>query len=105
MELGEQDSEGVNELGETPFRSESVEIRRRVSEVMLDLRCGPSRGRRGCPGELWSCADTTSQILSGQKVTVVRCEEINISGSFFRNKLKYHNYLHSESAVPCCFTE
>jgi len=35
------------------------------------------------------------QILSGQKVTVVRCEEINISGSFFRNKLKYHAYLHS----------
>jgi len=37
----------------------------------------------------------TSQILMGQKVTVVRCEEINISGSFFRNKLKYHAYLHS----------
>lgn len=35
------------------------------------------------------------QILSGQKVTVVRCEEINVSGSFFRNKLKYHAYLHS----------
>jgi hypothetical protein len=45
------------------------------------------------------------QILSGQKVTVVRCEEINISGSFFRNKLKYHNYLHSESAVLYCSTE
>jgi large subunit ribosomal protein L13Ae len=27
------------------------------------------------------------QILSGQKITVVRCEEINISGSFFRNKV------------------
>jgi len=36
------------------------------------------------------------QILSGQKVTVVRCEEINCSGSFFRNKLKYHDYLNSE---------
>nr|XP_019049523.1 ribosomal protein L13 [Kwoniella bestiolae CBS 10118]OCF28453.1 ribosomal protein L13 [Kwoniella bestiolae CBS 10118] len=36
----------------------------------------------------------SKQILSGQKVTVVRCEEINVSGSFFRNKLKYHNYLH-----------
>ncbi|KAG7531378.1 hypothetical protein FFLO_04375 [Filobasidium floriforme] len=34
------------------------------------------------------------QILSGQKVTVVRCEEINVSGSFFRNKLRYHSYLH-----------
>ncbi|CEH18486.1 ribosomal protein l16a [Ceraceosorus bombacis] len=29
------------------------------------------------------------QALSGQKVVVVRCEEINVSGSFFRNKLKY----------------
>jgi len=37
----------------------------------------------------------TIQLLMGQKVTVVRCEEINISGSFFRNKLKYHAYLHS----------
>jgi ribosomal protein L13 len=35
------------------------------------------------------------QILSGQKVSVVRCEEINVSGSFFRNKLKYHAYLNS----------
>ncbi|OCF42112.1 ribosomal protein L13 [Kwoniella heveanensis CBS 569] len=39
------------------------------------------------------------QILSGQKVTVVRCEEINASGSFFRNKLKYHNYLHKRHIV------
>lgn len=37
----------------------------------------------------------SQQILNGQKVTVVRCEELNISGSFFRNKLKYHAYLHS----------
>ena len=28
------------------------------------------------------------QILSGQKVTVVRCESINVSGSFFRNKVR-----------------
>lgn len=27
------------------------------------------------------------QILSGQAVTVVRCEHINVSGSFFRNKV------------------
>nr|ODN87557.1 ribosomal protein L13 [Cryptococcus depauperatus CBS 7841]ODN96647.1 ribosomal protein L13 [Cryptococcus depauperatus CBS 7855] len=39
------------------------------------------------------------QILSGQKVTVVRCEEINVSGSFFRNKIKYHNYLHKRHIV------
>jgi len=29
------------------------------------------------------------EILSGQRVVVVRCEDINISGSFYRNKLKY----------------
>lgn len=33
------------------------------------------------------------QILNGQRVTVVRAEELNISGEFFRNKLKYHAYL------------
>lgn len=27
------------------------------------------------------------EILNGQKVTVVRCEEVNVSGSFFRNKV------------------
>jgi len=32
-------------------------------------------------------------ILQGQKVTVVRCERINISGSFYRNKLKYLEFL------------
>lgn len=29
----------------------------------------------------------SKQVLSGQKIVVVRCEEINISGSFFRNKV------------------
>ena len=31
----------------------------------------------------------SKQILNGQKIVVVRCEEINISGSFFRNKVSY----------------
>ena len=31
----------------------------------------------------------SKQILSGQKIVVVRCEEINISGSFFRNKVRW----------------
>lgn len=31
------------------------------------------------------------QALSGQKIVVVRCEEINISGSFFRNKVRYNH--------------
>ncbi|OBU83397.1 50S ribosomal protein L13, partial [Enterococcus faecium] len=32
-------------------------------------------------------------ILQGQRVVVVRCEGINISGNFFRSKLKYLDYL------------
>ncbi|KAJ7925871.1 ribosomal protein L13 domain-containing protein [Mycena leptocephala] len=41
----------------------------------------------------------SKQVLSGQKIVVVRCEEINISGSFFRNKLRYHNFLHKRHIV------
>jgi large subunit ribosomal protein L13Ae len=33
------------------------------------------------------------ELLNGQKVVVVRCERINISGSLFRNKLKYMEFL------------
>ncbi|CAI4065243.1 hypothetical protein SUVZ_09G0360 [Saccharomyces uvarum] len=33
------------------------------------------------------------QLLNGQKIVVVRAEELNISGEFFRNKLKYHDFL------------
>jgi len=29
------------------------------------------------------------ELLSGQRVVCVRCEDINISGSFYRNKLKF----------------
>merc|ERR1712141_773847 len=32
-------------------------------------------------------------ILQGQRVVVVRCEGINISGSFYKNKLKYLEFL------------
>lgn len=39
------------------------------------------------------------QLLSGQRVVVVRCEELNISGSFFRNKLKYHAFLLKKTAT------
>ena len=31
-------------------------------------------------------AIVAKQALSGQKMVVVRCEEINVSGPFFRNK-------------------
>ena len=32
-------------------------------------------------------------ILCGQRIVVVRCEDINISGNFYRNKLKYLDFL------------
>ncbi|XP_046848971.1 60S ribosomal protein L13a-like [Xenia sp. Carnegie-2017] len=32
-------------------------------------------------------------ILAGQRIVVVRCEDINISGNFYRNKLKYLDFL------------
>eukprot|EP00118_Oscarella_pearsei_P024534 m.306260 g.306260 ORF g.306260 m.306260 type:complete len:203 (+) comp41099_c0_seq1:70-678(+) len=38
-------------------------------------------------------------ILNGQRVVVVRCEHINMSGSFYRNKLKYLKYLRKRCAV------
>lgn len=37
------------------------------------------------------------QLLSGQKVVVVRAEELNISGNFFRSKLKYQSFLRKKS--------
>ena len=33
------------------------------------------------------------QLLEGQKIVVVRCEEINITGALIRNKLKYLRFL------------
>ena len=39
------------------------------------------------------------QILSGQKVVVVRCEELNMSGSFYRAKLKYKDFLRKRCVV------
>jgi len=32
-------------------------------------------------------------LLQGQKVTVVRCEGINVSGNLYRNKMKYQDFL------------
>ena len=33
------------------------------------------------------------ELLSGQRITIVRCEGINISGSLFRNKVKFSEFL------------
>lgn len=52
-------------------------------------------GRGHLMGRLASIV--AKQVLSGQKVVIVRCEDINISGSLFRNKLKYHDFLHKRT--------
>ncbi|KAJ1676619.1 60S ribosomal protein L16A, partial [Spiromyces aspiralis] len=44
-------------------------------------------------------ATVAKLILSGQRVVVVRCEELNISGSFFRNKVRFHKFLHKRTIV------
>ena len=36
------------------------------------------------------------QLLNGQKITVVRCEQLNISGEFFRAKRTSPSYPHLE---------
>uniref|UniRef100_A0A8C7Z2K7 Large ribosomal subunit protein uL13 n=1 Tax=Oryzias sinensis TaxID=183150 RepID=A0A8C7Z2K7_9TELE len=38
-------------------------------------------------------AIVAKQVLLGHKVVIVRCEGINISGNFYRNKLKYLAFL------------
>lgn len=34
------------------------------------------------------------ELLNGQRVTVVRCESVLVSGSLYRNKLKYMEFMH-----------
>jgi large subunit ribosomal protein L13Ae len=35
------------------------------------------------------------QLLNGQKIVIVRCEALNISGEFFRNKCTFYIILRS----------
>jgi large subunit ribosomal protein L13Ae len=34
------------------------------------------------------------ELMNGQRVTVIRCEQVQVSGSLFRNKLKYMEFMH-----------
>ncbi|XP_022920559.1 large ribosomal subunit protein uL13 [Onthophagus taurus] len=38
-------------------------------------------------------------LLQGNKVVIVRCEQLNISGNFYRNKLKYLSFLRKRCNV------
>ncbi|KAJ3127896.1 60S ribosomal protein L16B [Physocladia obscura] len=44
-------------------------------------------------------AVVAKHLLNGHKVTVVRCEELNVSGSFYRNKIKYLAYLRKRCII------
>merc|ERR1712154_481208 len=54
-------------------------------------------GRGHLLGRLASLVAKT--LLQGQRVVLVRCEGINISGNFYRNKLKYLEYLRKRCNV------
>merc|ERR1712022_97178 len=53
------------------------------SEVVIDCR-GHLLGRLA--------STVAKEMLSGQKIVLVRCEELNISGELFRNKLKWESF-------------
>ena len=38
------------------------------------------------------------ELMMGQKIVVVRCEKLIKSGSLFRNKIKFHEFLHRRSS-------
>ncbi|KAJ1984424.1 60S ribosomal protein L16A [Dimargaris cristalligena] len=44
-------------------------------------------------------ATVAKLLLNGQKVVILRCEELNISGSHFRNKIKLHSFLRKRCLV------
>uniref|UniRef100_A0A2K6NUS9 Large ribosomal subunit protein uL13 n=1 Tax=Rhinopithecus roxellana TaxID=61622 RepID=A0A2K6NUS9_RHIRO len=54
---------------------------------MVEVQVLVLDGRGHLLGHL--AAIVAKQVLLGRKVVVVRCEGINISGNFYRNKLKY----------------
>ncbi|KAI9672803.1 MAG: 60S ribosomal protein L16B [Alyxoria varia] len=41
------------------------------------------------------------QLLNGQKIVVVRCESINISGEFFRAKLNFSAFMRKQTRYNC----
>uniref|UniRef100_A0A2K5CA76 60S ribosomal protein L13a n=1 Tax=Aotus nancymaae TaxID=37293 RepID=A0A2K5CA76_AOTNA len=58
---------------------------------MAEVQVRVLNGRGHLLGRL--AAIVAKQVLLGRKVVVVRCEGINISGNFYRNKLKYLAFL------------
>jgi large subunit ribosomal protein L13Ae len=54
-------------------------------------------GRGHLVGRLASVV--SKYLLQGGKVVIVRCEQLNISGHFYRNKMKYLSYLRKRCNV------
>lgn len=61
--------------------AKAVRLTNFQSQVVID-------GKGHLLGRLASIV--AKQLLSGQKIVVVRCEAINISGEFFRAKCTFH---------------
>ncbi|KAI8916284.1 ribosomal protein L13 domain-containing protein [Gorgonomyces haynaldii] len=59
-------------------------------EVVIDAK-GHLMGRLA--------STVAKQLLNGQRITLVRCEEINMSGTFFRNKLKFMAFLRKRCLI------
>jgi ribosomal protein uL13 len=65
-----------------------------ISQITID-------GKGHLLGRLASTV--AKQLLEGQKIVVVRCEALNISGEFFRAKRTYHltSFEYSRPALNC----
>lgn len=61
-----------------------------VAQVVID-------GKGHLLGRLASIV--AKQLLNGQKIVVVRCEDLNISGEFFRNKRTLSYFYHYFEAI------
>eukprot|EP00438_Fugacium_kawagutii_P021478 Skav234987 [mRNA] locus=scaffold122:234229:236754:+ [translate_table: standard] len=66
-------------------------------QIVVDCR-GHLLGRQNLNG---LASVLAKELLNGQKVVCVRTEDINISGSLYRNKLKYANFRRKHMRLGC----
>lgn len=67
------------------------------TNCLLFLQAVVIDGRGHLVGRLASVV--AKYLLQGGKVAIVRCEELNFSGHFYRNKMKYLAYLRKRCNV------
>jgi hypothetical protein len=77
-------------LASSPISCSLIHLQNRTTTLFSYAVLPPRAPYHPLPSRssLWHRPFPSLQILSGQKVQVVRCEEINVSGSFFRNKVR-----------------